>query len=358
MLLLVGSANRDETVFPDPDRYDLDRDTSRLVSFGSGRHFCMGAPMARMEARIGPRRTGQAGRHLRHRPRRDRAGPLDQCARPGRPPDHGGPPLMPRFEPNPERRPGGGHRSLVGHREGDGQGAGRHSATRWPSGPDGWPSARRPRRRSGPTVAKRWPSTSTWPTATRWSSSPRRPSTPSEGRDPGVQRGPEHGRLGARHRSRGVRGGAPGQRQRHPPAGPRHGAGHGGPRRRGDIVFVTSDVVERPRPAMAAYVTSKWGLEGYVRSLQMELEGTGVRATIVRPGPTLTGMGMDWDPAVTAEVIEQWADVGIRPPLQLHAPGRGGQGHRRRRQSPPGHPRHRRRAPAGSTDHDRDRRTR
>ena len=53
VLLLVGSANRDEAVFPDPDRYDLDRDTSRLISFGSGRHFCMGAPLARMEARIG-----------------------------------------------------------------------------------------------------------------------------------------------------------------------------------------------------------------------------------------------------------------------------------------------------------------
>ena len=53
VLLLVGSANRDESVFPDPDRYDLDRDTSKLVSFGSGRHFCMGAPLARLEARIG-----------------------------------------------------------------------------------------------------------------------------------------------------------------------------------------------------------------------------------------------------------------------------------------------------------------
>jgi hypothetical protein len=53
VLLLVGSANRDESVFPEPERYDLDRDTSRLVSFGSGRHFCMGAPMARLEARIG-----------------------------------------------------------------------------------------------------------------------------------------------------------------------------------------------------------------------------------------------------------------------------------------------------------------
>ena len=53
VLLLVGSANRDEAVFPDADRYDLDRDTGRLVSFGSGRHFCMGAPLARLEARIG-----------------------------------------------------------------------------------------------------------------------------------------------------------------------------------------------------------------------------------------------------------------------------------------------------------------
>jgi cytochrome P450 len=52
VLLLVGSANRDESVFPDTDRYDLDRDTSRLVSFGSGRHFCMGAPLARLEARV------------------------------------------------------------------------------------------------------------------------------------------------------------------------------------------------------------------------------------------------------------------------------------------------------------------
>ncbi len=52
VLLLAGSANRDESVFSDPDRYDLDRDTTKLVSFGSGRHFCMGAPLARLEARI------------------------------------------------------------------------------------------------------------------------------------------------------------------------------------------------------------------------------------------------------------------------------------------------------------------
>jgi NADP-dependent 3-hydroxy acid dehydrogenase YdfG len=82
-------------------------------------------------------------------------------------------------------------------------------------------------------------------------------------------------------------------------------------RRRGDVVFVTSDVAERPRPTMAAYVTSKWGLEGYVRALQMELEGSGVRATILRPGPTVTGMGMDWDPEVTGRVIKEWAAWGF-----------------------------------------------
>lgn len=52
VLLLVGSANRDESVFPDADRYDLERDTTHLLSFGNGRHFCMGASLARMEGRI------------------------------------------------------------------------------------------------------------------------------------------------------------------------------------------------------------------------------------------------------------------------------------------------------------------
>jgi NAD(P)-dependent dehydrogenase (short-subunit alcohol dehydrogenase family) len=82
-------------------------------------------------------------------------------------------------------------------------------------------------------------------------------------------------------------------------------------RRRGDLVFVTSDVVAHPRPRMSSYVASKWGLEGFVTALQMELEGTGVRAVIVRPGPTLTGMGMDWDPVVTGEVLAEWTRWGL-----------------------------------------------
>jgi NAD(P)-dependent dehydrogenase (short-subunit alcohol dehydrogenase family) len=82
-------------------------------------------------------------------------------------------------------------------------------------------------------------------------------------------------------------------------------------RRRGDIVFVTSDVVGNPRPSMSSYVTSKWGLEGLARSLQMELEGTGVRASIVRPGPTMTGLGMSWDAAVVVPLLDLWKRWGL-----------------------------------------------
>lgn len=82
-------------------------------------------------------------------------------------------------------------------------------------------------------------------------------------------------------------------------------------RRRGDLVFVTSDVTRAPRPHMSSYVTSKWGLEGLARSLQMELEGTGVRASIVRPGPTATGMGSDWDLEQLQPVLEDWQRWGL-----------------------------------------------
>ena len=68
VLLLLGSANRDEDVFPDAETYDLERRTQDLVSFGSGRHFCMGAALARMEARVALTELAQAGAGLRHRP--------------------------------------------------------------------------------------------------------------------------------------------------------------------------------------------------------------------------------------------------------------------------------------------------
>jgi len=52
VLLLVGSANRDPEVFERPDEFDIRRDTSSMLSFGKGTHFCMGASLARLEARV------------------------------------------------------------------------------------------------------------------------------------------------------------------------------------------------------------------------------------------------------------------------------------------------------------------
>jgi hypothetical protein len=52
VLLLIGSANRDERVFAQADVFDILRDTSQHLAFGKGTHFCLGASLARLEARI------------------------------------------------------------------------------------------------------------------------------------------------------------------------------------------------------------------------------------------------------------------------------------------------------------------
>lgn len=52
ILLLTGSAGRDEREYPDPDRFDVERRIERHVSLGFGVHFCLGASLARMEGRV------------------------------------------------------------------------------------------------------------------------------------------------------------------------------------------------------------------------------------------------------------------------------------------------------------------
>ncbi|MBM7804428.1 cytochrome P450/ferredoxin-NADP reductase [Geodermatophilus bullaregiensis] len=52
VVLVMGAANRDERQFPDPDRFDVTRPRGRHLGFGEGVHGCLGAPLARLEARI------------------------------------------------------------------------------------------------------------------------------------------------------------------------------------------------------------------------------------------------------------------------------------------------------------------
>lgn len=52
VLLCLASANRDERQFPDPDRIQIDRPAKAHVTFGGGRHFCIGSQLAKLEARI------------------------------------------------------------------------------------------------------------------------------------------------------------------------------------------------------------------------------------------------------------------------------------------------------------------
>jgi cytochrome P450 len=65
VLPLLGGANRDPRVFAEPDRLDLGRNPNPHVAFGRGIHFCLGAPLARVEGQIAiaalVRRFGKLG---------------------------------------------------------------------------------------------------------------------------------------------------------------------------------------------------------------------------------------------------------------------------------------------------------
>ncbi|MBF6333902.1 SDR family oxidoreductase [Nocardia transvalensis] len=91
-------------------------------------------------------------------------------------------------------------------------------------------------------------------------------------------------------------------------------------RRRGDFVVIGSDCADTPRPGVGAYNAAKTGLEAMARQLRMELEGTGVRASVVRPGPTQTAMGMSAEPEVIGPLLEDWVRWGFaRHPYFLRA---------------------------------------
>ncbi|WP_127781888.1 SDR family oxidoreductase [Rhodococcus sp. X156] len=91
-------------------------------------------------------------------------------------------------------------------------------------------------------------------------------------------------------------------------------------RRRGDFVVIGSDCADQPRPRMGAYNGAKTGVEALAHQMRMELEGTGVRASVVRPGPTQTAMGMNAPSEVIDPLIADWEKWGFaRHPYFLRA---------------------------------------
>jgi cytochrome P450 PksS len=52
VLAVLGSANHDETQFPNPETFDITRQPNKHIAFGQGAHFCLGAPLARLEGQI------------------------------------------------------------------------------------------------------------------------------------------------------------------------------------------------------------------------------------------------------------------------------------------------------------------
>jgi NAD(P)-dependent dehydrogenase (short-subunit alcohol dehydrogenase family) len=88
----------------------------------------------------------------------------------------------------------------------------------------------------------------------------------------------------------------------------------------GDLVFISSLNTVQPRTFQAGYTASKMGLEGLARVLELELEGTGVRTSVVRPGPTGTEFGNSWGGETAKKLLEAWRSQGIMRELHWMPP--------------------------------------
>ena len=268
----------------------------RSLSFGGGRHFCLGATLARLEARSRSRSwcAGCADYDVDH----DGAVRVHSVNVRGfaAPADHGGGALMPQFDRSPSAgppwspapRPGIGAATAValaaaGHPGRARRPARRPAARRSPpqiradggeavGAPldltDDARSTRSPRRRER-RARRRSRSSSPTPATVA-------PGVIARGRHRATSRAEVDVNLLGAHRLVA-----------------RRRARHGRAAARRHRVRVVRRRPCAPRPFMAAYAAGKWGLEGLAHAMQMELEGTGVRVGIVRPGPTWSEMGTD-----------------------------------------------------------------
>ena len=87
--------------------------------------------------------------------------------------------------------------------------------------------------------------------------------------------------------------------------------------RRGDLVFISSMNVVEARPYQVGYTAGKAGVEGMAHTLRRDLEGTGVRTTIVRPGATRSEFGFGWSPDVMVPLLDSWKRFGLLRHLDM-----------------------------------------
>ena len=85
----------------------------------------------------------------------------------------------------------------------------------------------------------------------------------------------------------------------------------------GDIVFISSENAVVPRTYQAGYTLAKMGVEGLAAVLRMELEGTGIRSTVVRPGPTRSEFGHDWPAPLLQRILASWKYWGVQRHLHM-----------------------------------------
>ena len=82
-------------------------------------------------------------------------------------------------------------------------------------------------------------------------------------------------------------------------------------RRRGDIVFISSDVVSDPGPGWAATWPRRTGSTAWPGPCRWSWRAPESGVCVLRPGPTMTGMGMDWDAGTVQAVLDDWGRWGL-----------------------------------------------
>src|SRR5205085_11655226 len=92
---------------------------------------------------------------------------------------------------------------------------------------------------------------------------------------------------------------------------------------RGDVVFLSSMSVAEQRPLQVGYTASKAGVEGMASVLRKDLEGTGVRSTVIRLGATRSEFGLGWNPEALLKGIETWQRWGFMRHREMIEPEEG-----------------------------------